>query len=78
MSYSRWSHSDVYTFYSNSGTLECCGCWLNDTSQSFDSVTGFEDHLREHVAAGHDLDFDEIMARIREDYDAGHLEDVAP
>lgn len=38
MSYSRFSHADVYVFMCVSGELECCGCilqereWVDDPS----------------------------------------------
>ena len=52
MSYSRFSHADVYVFMSTSGHLECCGCRLGD-QWAFDSTQAMVDHLAEHRAAGH-------------------------
>lgn len=43
--------SDVYVYESSRG-LECCGCSLERTSQTFDSADAMIEHLRQHVAAG--------------------------
>lgn len=54
MSYSRFSHADVYVFMSSAGHLECCGCKLGDQWE-FGSTQAMVDHLAEHRAAGHDV-----------------------
>ena len=75
MSYSRFSDSDVYTFWSVDGHLECCSCSLLPfrgehgfhESAQIKTATEFEAHLREHEATGHDVDVAGIMAHIRDD-----------
>ena len=69
MSWSRFTDSDVYTFCSNRG-LECCGCSLrsrDDPHLTWGSVAEFAEHLREHAAAGHDVDVDYLVRVITAD-----------
>lgn len=53
---------DVCVYESDRG-LECCGCWLEDTSPSFETTDQMIDHLKLHAAAGHHIPqyvFDEL------------------
>ncbi|SIN72537.1 hypothetical protein [Agromyces cerinus] len=55
MSYARFgSGSDVYVYAHVYGFIECCGCALGD-AWDFHSPADIVDHLREHVAAGHNV-----------------------
>lgn len=54
MSYCRFSEADVYVFMHTHKFLECCGCSLGD-QWDFHSTADMVAHLREHIAAGHDV-----------------------
>lgn len=65
MSYSRFSGFDVYVFMDVYGSLQCCGCLLDD-QWHYDSTQAMVDHLAEHRAAGHNVP-DGIEAALWED-----------
>jgi hypothetical protein len=65
MSYCRFSdESDVYVYSDVGGWLSCCSCALVDDSQQWRhfSTDAMIAHLREHIAAGHDVPDDVILA----------------
>lgn len=55
MSYCRFSDGDVYLFYHVNGFYDCCGCRLNSEKTSFNTPSETLEHLKEHIAAGHDV-----------------------
>lgn len=55
MSYARWSdESSVYVFAHVNGGVQCCGCILNG-QWDFYSADEVVAHMKEHVAAGHQV-----------------------
>ncbi|ROR97803.1 hypothetical protein EDD28_2412 [Salana multivorans] len=55
MSYARFGpSSDVYVYGDIAGYVACCGCILSD-QWDFHSAAEIVAHLREHVAAGHNV-----------------------
>lgn len=70
MSYARFSDGDVYVFYNMDGFLECCGCLLGRSLWT-KRVTELEQHLHQHVAAGHVVALDRIMADVRAHFPSG-------
>lgn len=55
MSYARfaWDNSDVYIFATYDGTIECCGCHINDgASITRDGPEGMLDHVKSHREFG--------------------------
>jgi hypothetical protein len=66
MSYARFGagpdgeSSDIYLFAHVSGFVQCCGCvlrpWIPDEeSENLHNATEVVEHLRVHVAAGHNV-----------------------
>lgn len=75
MSYSRFSGADVYTFFSVSGKLECCGCILQEREWVDDPTWPiFKGHLQA-VDPIIETEFDStaaMVAHLREHIAAGH------
>lgn len=74
MSYSRFSHSDIYLFLSAGGYFSCCCCRLAPKRDSgmhhdsnFYSVKELFDHLDRHKKAGHEADYDGIKQEVMND-----------
>lgn len=55
MSYCRFSEADVYVYADVYGGVVCCGCWLSENIETFYSAPDLIAHLRDHLAAGHDV-----------------------
>lgn len=65
MSYIRFGvDSDIYIFDHVNGMVSCCGCFLNRPAgetkgfgNSFytDTLAEMIEHVKEHIAAGHDV-----------------------
>ena len=79
MSYCRFGvNSDAYVFEHVRGGYECCACCLADTALgSFLCATPNEmiEHLRKHVAAGHQIPAT-AFARLRRQAEEG-VDDAA-
>ncbi len=70
MSYCRfgWDNSNVYLFESSEG-FECCGCWLNKISQTFETRQDLISHLMIHLQEGHIVPRYAIDALLNEIYE---------
>lgn len=68
MSYVRFGGgSDVYVYLSVGDFLDCCGCTLQGTSFHAGSTQIMVDHLKEHIAAGHQVPDYVIPSLIEDD-----------
>ena len=63
MAYSRFFDSDIYIYPHVDGYIECCACWLNEKletglfglSEKIRDDQTLEEHIDEHILAGHDV-----------------------
>jgi len=63
MAYSRFFDSDIYIYSHVNGYIECCACWLNEKletglfglSEKIDNDQTLENHINEHILAGHNI-----------------------
>lgn len=77
MSYCRfgWDGSNVYIFENVNGSLECCGCSLDDYRHgqwNWTDIAEFFAHLNEHIARG-DTVPPTVIGEITEDWKAGRF-----
>ena len=62
MSYCRFSEADVYVYAHVDGGVECCGCAISlaiteavGACRRFFDARALVEHLRAHLAAGHEV-----------------------
>ncbi len=63
MAYSRFFDSDIYIYPHVDGYIECCACWLNEKletglfglSEKIQDDKTLEEHIDEHILAGHNI-----------------------
>ena len=63
MAYSRFFDSDIYIYPHIDGYIECCACWLNEKletglfglSEKIRDDQTLEEHIDEHILAGHNI-----------------------
>jgi hypothetical protein len=63
MAYSRFFDSDIYIYPHVDGYIECCACWLNEKletglfglSEKIQDDQTLEEHIDEHILAGHNI-----------------------
>lgn len=63
MAYSRFFDSDIYIYPHVDGYIECCACWLNEKletglfglSEKIRDDQSLEEHIDEHILAGHNI-----------------------
>lgn len=72
MSYARFGAdgSEVYVFMNCGGSLECCGCWLDD-QWTYGSTDAMIEHLKKHEEAGHHVPsyvYDELRMDDKENF----------
>lgn len=83
MAYSRFWDSDLYIYPHVDGYIECCACWLNDKleeqslfglSEKITNDEQLEEHLDQHILAGHKVPIGLLQEIMLDDERYGKLE----
>lgn len=76
MAYSRFTNSDIYIYSHIDGYIECCACWLNESTDEYSlflaNVKIYDDlelarHLKKHAALSHEMPINLLQEILQDD-----------